>query len=328
MTHDPAQRRGDRAQRPGHSAQRPYDWARRTHRWVEAGLITPEQAAAITELEEAHERTSGRLPRWVEPLAYLGVALVAVAFILFGIQVWDQVAPLGRVVAAALVAVFLLVAGGLLRRSVEPPARRAASFALALSLVGVAATVGLLLADVVEASDTTTALLTTGLTALAAGAIYAAVREALQQVGLAVATASFVVAVPSVLEWGDGLVIPLLLAALGLLWLALTRAGLVTPPTVGWVIGSVLTLAVGLASADGGAAVWAAIGVAVALGLVALATALDSRWVLGVAVVGLLVWIPTTVTLLFEGSVAVPIAILVTGVVTLGVVVLAVRRLR
>jgi hypothetical protein len=328
MTHDLAQRPGDSVQRPRDSAQRPHDWARRTHDWVDAGLITPEQAAAIAKFEDAHEQMSGRLPRWVEPLAYLGVALVAVAFILFGIQVWDQIAPLGRVGAAALLTALLLIAGGLLRRSVEPPARRAASFALVLSLAGVAATVGLVLADVVEASETATVVLTTGLTTLAAGAIYAAVREALQQVGLAVATASFVIAVPSVLEWGDGLVVPLLLAALGLVWLALTRAGLMTPLPVGWVIGSVLTLAVGLASADGDSAIWAGVGVAVALGLVALATALDSRWVLGVAVVGLLVWIPTTVTLLFEGSVAVPIAILVTGVVTLGVVVLAVRRPR
>lgn len=309
-------------------AQRPHDLVRRAHDWVDAGLITAEQATAITEFEGAHEPPSGRLPRWVEPLAYLGVALVAVALILFGVQVWDQIAPLGRVGAAALVTGCLLVAGGLLRRSAEAPARRAASFALLLSLAGVAATVGLLLADVIEAGETATVLVTLGLTAVVAGAIYVAVREALQQVGLAIATVSFVVAVPASQEWGEGPVIPLLLASLGVVWLALTRAGVLTPPAVGWVIGSVLTLAVGLASADENVAVWAGVGVAVALGLVVLATALDSRWVLGVAVMGLLVWIPTTVTMLFEGSVAVPIAILVTGIVTLGVVVLAVRRLR
>lgn len=305
-----------------------HDLVGRTHEWVDASLITPEQADAIAEYESAHELSASRLPRWVEPLAYLGVALVAVALILFGVQVWDQIAPLGRVGAAALVTVCLLAAGWSLRRSAEAPARRAASFALLLSLAGVAATVGLLLADVVEASRTATVLLTTGLTAVVAGAVYLAVREALQQVGFALATVSFVVAVPASQEWGEGPVIPLLLASLGLGWLALTRAGVLTPPTVGWVIGSVLSLAVGLASADENVAVWAGVGVAVALGLVVLATALDSRWVLAVAVVGLLVWIPTTVTMLFEGSVAVPVAILVTGVVTLGVVVLAVRRLR
>lgn len=319
----------DLAHRPHEAAPRPHDLVQRAHAWVDAGLITPEQATAIEQYEHAHESPStGGLPRWVEPLAYLGVALVAVALILFGVQVWDQIAPLGRVVAAALVTACLLVVGRMLHRSTEAPARRAASFALLLSLAGVASTVGLLLADVIEASETTTVLVTAGLTVAVAAGIYAAVREALQQLGLAIASAAFVVAVPPALEWGEGTVIPLLLAALGLVWLALTRAGLLTPPTVGWVIGSVLTLAVGLASTDQGAAVWAGVGVAVALGLVVLATALDSRWVLAAGVGGLLVWIPTTVTLLFEGSVAVPIAILVTGVVTLGVVLLAVRRLR
>jgi hypothetical protein len=42
-------------------------------------------------------------------------------------------------------------------------------------------------------------------------------------------------------------------------------------------------------------------------------------------VLALVIWIPTTVIILFEESIAVPVAILITGVVTLTVVVAAVR---
>ena len=75
-----------------------------------------------------------------------------------------------------------------------------------------------------------------------------------------------------------------------------------------------------------GLPLWSGVGVAVGLALVVLSAALEMRSLLVIGVVGLVIWIPTTVTTLFQGSIAVPVAILVTGVVTLTVVVAAVRQ--
>lgn len=292
--------------------------------WVDAGLISSQQAGAILAHEQAAAK--GQLPRWVEPLAYLGVVLVAVALVLFGIQVWDRLAEWGQVALAAIVTGVLLAVGAAMNRYAAPGARRAASFAWLLSLAGVASTAALVSSEVLDLDDDVVVIISAG-SAVAAGiALYLSSRTGLQQLGLAAAAVFLVGSVIGLLPLAEAWTAAVLITCLGVVWLLLTWGGLLTPATVGFVVGSVLMLAVGFGTADGQRPGWSVAGIAVALGLVSLSMLLDSRWVLAVAVLGLVVWIPVTVTLLFEGSVAVPVAILVTGIVTLAAVLLAVRR--
>jgi hypothetical protein len=295
--------------------------------WAEAGLLSPAQAATIDAYETRRDVDRAHpLPRWVEPVSYLGVTLVALALLLFGIQVWDQLSAWGHVGLTAFITVVLLLAGRALGRAREPAARRAGAVAWLVATAAGAAAAGLTAYELLDLDDDTALMLTSAVAVAVAASLYAAARTSLQQVGLA---ASLVLAVSSVADvlpidpapWSIGLVLFLL----GAVWMLLTRAGLLLPSVTGWTIGGLFTLAIGLGTTDGAVAVWAALGIGVGLGLVYLSTVLETRLLLAVGVIGLVVWIPTTVVVLFEGSVVVPIAILLTGLVTLVVVVVAVR---
>lgn len=296
-------------------------------RWVDAGLVTTEQALEIEEYEAHRTPTKSGLPRWVEPVAYLGVALVVVSLVIFGVEVWDSIADWGRAALAGIVTTALLAVGAVLHRSADPVGRRAASVAWLASLGGVAGTTALfvLAATEPDLDPDIVSVLSFGAAAVAGLVLYLVSGTSLAHLGLAAAVVALLGSVLSVLPLAGAATGALAFSALGAVWLLLTWGGLLRPSTVGYVLGALLTLAVGFGSIDEVPA-WSGLGVLVALALVYLATVLDSRWVLAAAVLGLVVWIPVTVTLLFEGSVAVPAAILVTGVVTLAVVAVGARR--
>jgi hypothetical protein len=291
--------------------------------WVAAGLITDDQAQAIQEHESrARER---ELPGWVEPVAYLGAALIAVALFLFGVQVWNQLATWGQVALSALITLVLIVTGMTLRRFDSAPAYRAASFAWFLAVAGVAATSALIFSDVLELDFDWASLLTAVVSLVSGVGLYLVARTTLQQVAIAGATAFLLATLPGVLPLGEeAWMFGLVFLAVGVMWLLFTWAGYFTPQATGWVLGSLFTIAVGFGSVDDNA-IWSSIGIAMGLALVWLSTRLDRRALLGLGVLALVIWIPTTVIILFEESIAVPVAILITGVVTLTVVVAAVR---
>jgi hypothetical protein len=291
--------------------------------WAEAGLITTDQAEAI----RGFERTpSGHdVPRWVEPVAYLGATLVGLALFLFGMQVWDQLATWSRVALAGLVTLVLLGTGLALFRNEAVPVRRAASFALLLTVAGVTATAALTVFEAVEVDEDLALILTAACTTVVGLVLYLLSRTTLQQIGLAAGVVFLAVAVGSRLDVSEPWTVSLMLFTLGAIWLLLTWGGLLQPAGTGWVLGGLLALAIGFGG-GGEQAVWSGLGVAVGLGLVYLSAVVDLRTLMVIGVLGLVVWIPATVTTLFQGTVVVPVAILITGMVTLTVVVAAVRH--
>ena len=292
-------------------------------RWAGLGLITPDQAASIQAYEVDTEVR--QLPRWVEPVAYLGAALVAVALLLFGIQVWDRLATWSQVGLAGLVTVVLVATGWALQRSDAAPAQRAASFAWLLAIVAVGATAGLVTFEVLDLDDDLAIVLSAVSVVAAAALLYLVSRRALQQIGLAAGVVFLTMALSAVFDLEEPWVFSVTFLALGAIWMLLTWGGILRPVGTGWVLGGLLALAVGFGG-FAGLPLWSGIGVAVGVALVILSAALDMRSLLVIGVIGLVIWIPTTVTTLFQGSIAVPVAILVTGVVTLTVVVAAVRH--
>lgn len=292
--------------------------------WLDAGLIDADQAQAITAFEQ--QSTGRELPRWVEPVGYLGATLVAMALVLFGVQVWESLAAWGQVALAATVTIVLALTGLALHHGDADAARRAGSFAWLLTVAGIAATSGLLFFELLGLGDDPSLVLTALATAATALALYLLARTSLQQLGLAASVGFVVLSLGSLLPLEpEAWTVTLVLFAIGAIWMLLSWGGVLTPQRTGFVIGGVFTLLIGFGLTDAGGAVWSALGIAVSLGLVYLSTALDTRALLALGVVGLVVWIPATVTTLFEGSVVVPVAILLTGVVTLAVVVAAVR---
>ena len=69
------------------------EWRRRAQRWIDAGIVSPEQAQQIADIEAASseataykvQSTSGRdgPSPWTEVVAYLGVVLAGVSAFFF-----------------------------------------------------------------------------------------------------------------------------------------------------------------------------------------------------------------------------------------------------
>lgn len=290
--------------------------------WVAAGLITADQARAIRAHESARDEEG--LPGWVEPVSYLGAALIAVALFLFGAQIWDQLAVWGRITLSTLMTVVLLATGSLLRRSQSDAAARAAAFTWLLAVGGVAGTTGMIVSEAFDLAQDWEPILIAGVSLVAAVPLYLIARTTLQQIGVAASTVFLLATVPLPLPLGqEPWMIGLMFLTAGAAWLLLTWAGIMEPQGTGWVLGSLLAIGVGFGAFDDNP-LWSGIGVLVGLGLVWLSTRVDRRSLLGLGVLALVIWIPTTVTIAFEDSIAVPVAILITGFVTLTVVVAAV----
>ncbi len=142
-------------------------------------------------------------------------------------------------------------------------------------------------------------------------------------VALGITTAVTATALISRLEDAPESAFGMALAGLGAFWVLLTWAGIFEPRRASFALGSVGLLLV--AFPEGGELPWPLIGLVAGLGLMALSVALSETVLLGLGVAGLFVYIPLTIFELFGESLGVPVALLITGLVLLGVVVVTVR---
>jgi hypothetical protein len=122
-------------------------------------------------------------------------------------------------------------------------------------------------------------------------------------------------------DWALGLSF----AGLGLVWLLLTWAGAFTPARTSYAIGGIGMLMIAIP--EGNRMPWPLLGLLVGLGLMAASVRLHQNVLLALGVAGLFVYIPMTIFEWFGESLGVPVALLITGLVLLGVVV-AIIRLR
>lgn len=291
-------------------------------RWVDAGLIDDATAGAI-ERFESDRSGYGRVGRGMEAVAYLGAVLVLIALAILAVEFWDRVEPWGRIALSVIVTVVLFVAGLVLGRSDEPAVDRAQTFAWLLTVPAVALTVAVALNELATVDEQQTFLYAS------IGALGAAIglwwlrASVLQIAAMGVAAGVTIVAVisnfDSAPEWAFGLS----LACLGGLWLVLTWAGVLRPPRTSYAIASIGILSI--AFPEGNNLPWPLLGLGAALGLMGLSVSLGETVLLGLGVAGLFVYIPMTIFELFGESLGVPVALLITGLVLLGVVMATVR---
>ncbi|MEZ5175543.1 MAG: DUF2157 domain-containing protein [Acidimicrobiia bacterium] len=299
-------------------------------RWVGAGLLDEETADRIRHYEATRQQAPASGPsdigRGVEAAAYAGAALVLVAAVIFTVEFWDRInswAQFGMIAAAALV---LLGVGIVFGRSELPSLQRAQMFAWLLTVVAVffAAMDGLRdIADI----DGQAAFLWSSFAAFGvAAALWGLRRSSLQMVAMGVATAVATMAViaqiPDEPEWFYGVA----LFVLGLLWFVLGLGGRFTPRRTSLVLGGLGMVLIAFPEAD--QLPWPLLGLGVSIGLMVLSAFADEGILLGVGVAGLFVYVPIAAVEVFGDGVGVPLAILMTGLVLLGTVVVVVRRQR
>ncbi|MGD2102109.1 MAG: DUF2157 domain-containing protein [Acidimicrobiia bacterium] len=291
-------------------------------RWVAAGLIDDRTAGAIESFESARTGT-GRVGRGMEAVAYLGAVLILVALGLLATEFWEEMAPWGRLVLGAAVTLILVVVGLILGRSDEPAVERAQTFAWLLAVAAVALTVAVALTEYTDIEGQETFLYTSLASLVTAVTLWWLRSSVLQMAAMGVATGAATVAVVSRFESAPDWVFGLAFAGVGLVWLALTWAGVFRPVKTSYALSAIGILSISFP--EGNELPWPVLGLAAALALMGLSVRLGENVLLGLGVVGLFIYIPMTIFELFGESLGVPVALLITGLVLLGVVVATVR---
>ena len=297
-------------------------------RWVDAGIITTEQAEAITSLEQDRQpaKPTPVVAPAVEALAYVGGVLLSVGAGMVVARVWDQLGTGGHLAVFGAAAA-LAGAVGVLVGEAEPVAWRLRGFLWALSSGGIAAVAGLTAYEVLDASGQPVALAAAGVGGLSSLAYWQLRDRPMQQlltfIGLAV---SLGVTISWIGGSATAAAIGAALWALGAMWAWQAWAGRLRPALVGFPLGVILTLiASGIV---GGQVEWLAplLGLATAGGWVAIGTIRSEPAALAPGVAGVFVYLPWAIGYFFGSSLGAPTIVMLSGAVLLGVVALLVRR--
>src|SRR3954447_7505993 len=324
-------------------------------RAVAAGILTAEQAAAVTALDttpDAERAAPAPPPRHrgavlAEVLGYVGGTLAVGAALFLGAELWDVLGPWPRVLLLAAVAVACVGAGAALGGR-EGAAGRLGGFLRAAAVVAVAGTVGVA-ADGLLGAEGGTAGLVSAAAALAVAAVLWWWRP-----GVLAHVAAFGAAVATLLtgldRLGDGTVDlggPLLWG-LGLAWLAAsalppardrprapgsgsprapTPGGIWRPAEPGWVLGALAVVAGPLFAQDARGA-WLVAGAVGAAALVVAGARARRPWVAAVGTGGVFLAMPLAVAELFDTRLGPLVGILVAGLALVAAAGVLTRRAR
>jgi hypothetical protein len=303
--------------------------------WEEHSLLTSEQARAIREFEGRPKEPRRRVPPITEVIGYLGAALAVAAGVALVGPRWDEIGHPTRLVGAAGIAALTLVAGWLLRKTTEPAIERLAGVLWTLSVGAVAGFVGLLLLDLPVGRDPAD---WAGFVVGATVALYAGLLLALRpcaplqvaMYGGALGTIGGGMAWAAQAGWtwpdANPWLFGVAMLALSGLWIAAGETGRLRPKNAAMLIGSA-----GAIWAPLFALTWIGfgllLGVATAVALLAASVWLHRTEMLVLGGLGLFGYLVGAIGHFLADSVGLPIALLLSGLVLLGVAI-AMARLR
>lgn len=301
-------------------------------RWVADGLIDTGQAARIEAAEAARlsPASSGqaaavrpapgpgeRRALAVEALGYLGGALALVAgFIAVG-QLWPDITTNAELAFAAGGATVLLLAGAAIRTGDDPPLGRLRSVLWLMSTASLAAFMGVLAAQVWDFGGISAALVMAAASTVYATALWWHTRVPLQHLVL-FASAAVLVGTgiawvgPGLEAWGPGFGV----WGLSVLWAIAVYRGYLVPRDIGY-----LAVAIGLlvgAQMTMAIAAGQVLALVTVAGLLAAGVALRRVALLGLGAVGVIITVPQTAARYLPESVGAPLAVLIVGLVLLG----------
>jgi hypothetical protein len=295
----------------------------RVERWVAASLITEAEARSIERFESERVPVPMRRPLAVEALAYLGGALALSAGAVAVAEVWDDLAPGMRVALPATGTLVFVASGWWLRRSADPAIGRLVGVLWGLAVL-LAHTVGATTArDVMELGErVSTAVGGATATALAL-ALYAVRRRALQQLAV---LAGLALTLNQAVSDDSSLAHALLTIAIGAAWALLGWRGLVVPARVALVAGSAVAMFAAILPGDDERAIAVVPAIVVAVAIVVASVALRDGAVLAIGILGLFRASFWSISRLFSGTIAMPIALLVAGAIAFAAAVVLARR--
>lgn len=322
-------------------------------RWVRQGLLTPEQAQQILAAEQAglvpaqltrtpagpagikapapaESPPPAAAPRAglaVEALGYLGGLLAIAATVIFLGMYWKDLSTGVRVGLPAVTALVLLGAGFAVGSGTAAGHGQRGRLRAVLWLLSVGATAAFfaILGD--QSLDLvpkdTVLLVGVGSAALAA-VLYASCRSILQHVALFGALALTAGALGARANWDEPTIVGLAVWGVAVAWFAAGELGWLAPEGAARYVGAAAAVSSGAALTQSG---WGNVLALLTIGaLFAAGVWLDSLGLLGIAAYGVLQIVPAAVDYFFPGRLAVPVALLVTGGLLVGLAVVVARR--
>jgi len=290
------------------------------HRWVAESLLTLAEADAIEAFEARESKVAPRrIPLLTEALVYVGAALAAAAAAVLLGERWDDLTPAARAASVAVAFLVMVVAGWALRGSEDPALARVTSVAwfVATGLFGWL--VWIIAYDVLDHRGRVPALVAGVAIATLGGALYLVLRRGLQQIAMLVGV--LMIAGASFGE-GSGTMIAVWVVAVA--WIVAGGLGLLPPKDITFVGGPVVALWTPLALGAGDVGMWLGLGTGIALVVAGVAT--HESVLLGFGAVGVFAYVMRVLVRLFGDTAAMPIALLVAGVVVLVLAVVYARR--
>ena len=312
----------------GPGPDRPSDLAAGPARWAAAGLVTDEQARAITRFERDRTAPRSRVSPAIEALAYVGGVLLSVGAAMLVGQFWDRIGTAGHLGFVGAAAVVAGVVGTVVGED-DAVAWRLRGFLWAISAGGVGAFVGIGVWEVLDRSGEPVAFATATAVALSSAAYWwlrdRPLQHALTLVGIAVALGVAI-------AWtGRGNVaawIGLALWLLGVAWAGSAWRRLLPPAIVGCALGALLTLVAAGFVVQRYETIGPVVGLATAAVWVAVGIAFDEGLALAPGVFGTFVYLPWSVGRIFGDALGAPAVVMLSGALLLGVVVVLLRRRR
>ena len=285
------------------------------------GIVSAEQVDRLRALASTPAPSGGgRLRGWVaEAIGYVGAALVAVAGMLTVGQFWTELAPWAHVALTGLLAVVLLTAGAAVSGEPGTPLGRLGSVLWCSGVGAVLGTSALAATELAGLEDATSGVASFAPATAVAIVLWWRRPRALQELAvlagtLGTSTALLGMADVELGDWGG-----LLVWAIGVAWLALAWGEVVRPARTGRVVGAAVAL-IGPLMAFGASGRWGPVlGVVTAGALVAASVPARETVLLGLGVIGLFVFVPNLVLEYFGDELGAPMALLLSGVVLLGV---------
>ena len=292
-----------------------YFWARRQ------GLLTAGQAAR-------GKPGTRRISLLTEAVGYVGAVLILAGGIAAVSQRWHDITGWGRVGILAGAAVLFFLAGVFVRRVHEPAIQRLADVVWFLSVAGVAGAVGFAAGGVYGNSAAVTALAVgIGITVYA-GALWLVRGHALENFAL---FTGLIVTICGIIFTVDNsppsLPFAVALWVFGLAWVGLGWRRYVEPLWVTVPSGVILALiAPSVAAGEYG---WVyAIGIATAAAAMAASVPLRNTPLLALGTLAMFGYVTSVVVRYFHQSLGVPGALVITGVLILGLAAVTARLMR
>lgn len=222
------------------------DLNQQLQKWLADGIISAEQAelmrsSALGSYQETVEEAAQerRVPIVTEILGYVGAALAIWAVVFLVSEFWGNLADWAQASLFGALAVVLFAAGSSLLYTEEPALGRLSSVLWAGSLLAIGGTLYVVFDPIADFSVNTTWTLIGALTAVAGGLMLRRQQSVAQHFVFFAAVMTTIMSLINLGAHPEVFVFGFAAWGIGLVWLLVTRAGVLQPSGTGMVLGAI-----------------------------------------------------------------------------------------